>query len=304
MSAGSERTSGEPVTNFKHSTRLYNVALPYHRRLDRDKDGIAWRARVTGPSPAPPGRSSLRESQGDSHPAPRYVECAPGCSSRHTASFRTRGILGAVQGRHADNPAGPERGEIVLRTARLILRPLTRLDEADHARASKDAAEALRDTRAADMQWREHGFGPWSIRDRQNDRFLGGAELRFAGAGIAGIDPDEVEAGWWVTEERRNEGIATEAMQAAIADLWARTDVESITAYVEEGENEPSRRLAAKLGFTARGAGRGRSGEPMTVYELRRDDWHRPTHRGMSQAFAHVTRAILRSMAPVRQRSL
>jgi hypothetical protein len=50
------------------------------------------------------------------------------------------------------------------------------------------------------------------------------------------------------------------------------TDVESITAYIEEGANEPSRHLAAKLGFPVRGPGRGRSGEPMTVYELHRDD--------------------------------
>jgi RimJ/RimL family protein N-acetyltransferase len=64
-------------------------------------------------------------------------------------------------------------------------------------------------------------------------------------------------------------------MQAAVADLWTRTDVDSITAYIEDGENEPSRRLAVKLGFTVRGPGRGRSGEPMTVYELRRDTRHR-----------------------------
>jgi RimJ/RimL family protein N-acetyltransferase len=50
-----------------------------------------------------------------------------------------------------------------------------------------------------------------------------------------------------VTEDRRNESFATEAMQAAIDDLWGRTEVESITAYIEQGANEPSRRLAAKL---------------------------------------------------------
>jgi RimJ/RimL family protein N-acetyltransferase len=64
-------------------------------------------------------------------------------------------------------------------------------------------------------------------------------------------------------------------MDAAIDDLWSRTDAESITAYIEEGANEPSRRLAAKLGFAVRGPGRGRSGEPMTVYALRRDNWPR-----------------------------
>jgi len=177
-----------------------------------------------------------------------------------------------VQGRSVGDSA--ER-TIVLRTARLILTPLSLLDEAEHARASGNSDDALRDTRAAELQWREHGFGPWAIRDLKDNSFLGGAELRFAGGGIEGIAADEVEAGWWVTENRRNQRIATEAMRLAIDDLWCRVDVESLTAYIEEGENEPSRRLAAKLGFTVRSHGRGRFGEPMTVYELRRDVWDR-----------------------------
>ena len=156
-----------------------------------------------------------------------------------------------------------------LETPRLILLPMGLLDEAEHAASSGNAADAARDAQAAETQWREHGFGPWAIRDRRDNRFLGGAELRFAGEGIEGIAPDEVEAGWWVTEDRRNGGIATEAMQAAIADLWTRTEIETVTAYIG-GENEPSHRLAAKLGFTVRGPGRGRSGEATTVYELRR----------------------------------
>jgi RimJ/RimL family protein N-acetyltransferase len=159
--------------------------------------------------------------------------------------------------------------ELVLRTERLILIPLSPVHQTEHAHASGDAADAFRDTRAAELQWREHGFGPWAILDRRDDGFLGGAELRFAGEGIEGIAADEVEAGWWVTKERRNEGIASEAMLAAIDDLWSRTSVGNITAYIER-ENEPSRRLAAKLGFAVRGQGRGRSGEPVTVYELRR----------------------------------
>lgn len=156
-----------------------------------------------------------------------------------------------------------------LETARLILLPMGLLDEAEHAAASGNAADAARDTRAAEAQWREHGFGPWTIRDRRDNTFLGAAELRFAGEGIEGIAPDEVEAGWWVTADRRNEGIATEAMRAVINDLWARTEIETVAAYIS-GENEPSRRLADKLGFTVRGPGRGRSAEAMTVCELRR----------------------------------
>lgn len=162
---------------------------------------------------------------------------------------------------------------IVRRTERLLLTPLTRLDEAEHASASGRPADARRDTGAAEAQWRECGFGPWAIRDLRDESFLGCAELRLAGEGIDGIEPDEVEAGWWVAEERCNQGIATEAMHAAIGDLWSRTEAAWITAYIEEGENEASRRVTAKLGFAVRGQGRGRSGEPMTVYELRRDAW-------------------------------
>ena len=155
----------------------------------------------------------------------------------------------------------------------MLLTPLTQLDEAEHALASGRPADAQRDTGAAEGQWRECGFGPWAIRDLREERFLGCAELRLAGDGIDGIEPDEVEAGWWVAEERRNQGIATEAMRAAIGDLWGRAEADVITAYIEEGENEASRRVAAKLGFAMRGQGRGRSGEPMTVYELRRVAW-------------------------------
>jgi RimJ/RimL family protein N-acetyltransferase len=164
-------------------------------------------------------------------------------------------------------------GQIELPTERLILLPLTTLDEAEHARASGDAADALRDTSSAETQWQAHGFGPWAIRDKRDNRFLGGAELRYAGEGIEGIAADEVEAGWWVAEDRRNEGIATEAMEAAIADLWNRTEVDTITAYIAEGGNDASRRVADKLGFAVRGTGRGRSDEPMTIYALRRTDW-------------------------------
>jgi hypothetical protein len=40
-----DRTSGTPVTTFKRSTRLYNVAMHYKRDLDRDRDGIACEKR-------------------------------------------------------------------------------------------------------------------------------------------------------------------------------------------------------------------------------------------------------------------
>jgi hypothetical protein len=40
-----DHMSSTPVTNFRHSTRLYNLAMKYNRGLDRDKDGIACEKR-------------------------------------------------------------------------------------------------------------------------------------------------------------------------------------------------------------------------------------------------------------------
>lgn len=40
-----DHTSGTPVTNFKHSTKLYKKVVGYHSDLDRDKDGIACEKR-------------------------------------------------------------------------------------------------------------------------------------------------------------------------------------------------------------------------------------------------------------------
>jgi hypothetical protein len=34
-------TSGKPVTNFRHSTKLYRIAVKHNRGLDRDRDGVA-----------------------------------------------------------------------------------------------------------------------------------------------------------------------------------------------------------------------------------------------------------------------
>jgi hypothetical protein len=41
LRAHDRTTSGDPVTNFRRSTRLYLTAMRYNKRLDADKDGIA-----------------------------------------------------------------------------------------------------------------------------------------------------------------------------------------------------------------------------------------------------------------------
>jgi hypothetical protein len=36
-----DKTTGEPVTTFKRSSRIYQIAMSHNKRLDRDKDGVA-----------------------------------------------------------------------------------------------------------------------------------------------------------------------------------------------------------------------------------------------------------------------
>jgi hypothetical protein len=44
-STAKDRTSGRPVTTFKHSTTEYTKAVRANKRLDADKDGIACEKR-------------------------------------------------------------------------------------------------------------------------------------------------------------------------------------------------------------------------------------------------------------------
>jgi RimJ/RimL family protein N-acetyltransferase len=129
--------------------------------------------------------------------------------------------------------------------------------------------------------WEAHGFGNWAIE--LDGRFAGLAELHFAHPGVTGISTDEIEAGWEIESELQGRGLATEAMRAAIDDVWARTPADHLVAYIRP-ENAASRRVAHKLGFTPRGEGLTRSGDPMTVYELRAPQNVRPRRVDQDQS--------------------
>jgi RimJ/RimL family protein N-acetyltransferase len=95
---------------------------------------------------------------------------------------------------------------------------------------------------------------------------------------VTGISTDEVEAGWEIVEELRGRGLATEAMRAAIADAWDRTGADHLVAYIHS-ENTASLRVAEKLGFRFRNNGLTKSGDPVLVFDLRREPG-RLTHVG------------------------
>ena len=151
-----------------------------------------------------------------------------------------------------------------LRTVRLRLVPLAPA-HADAYAAFMPEEDARRETAESAAHWATHGFGPWAVLE--GERFVGFAEVHYAGEGIGGIDPVEVEVGWVIGEDDRNRGFATEAMRAAIADAWSRSGADHLVAYIRP-ENAISLRVADKLGFRLRGPGRARSGNPVGVYVL------------------------------------
>jgi RimJ/RimL family protein N-acetyltransferase len=150
--------------------------------------------------------------------------------------------------------------DATLQTDRLILTPL----RAAHARVHPEGECA-----AAEAHWAAHGFGTWAVLDRATEQFVGAAEVHFAYPGVEGISTDEIEAGWSIAPDRRGEGLATEAMRAAIGDAWDRARASHLVAYIRP-RNDASVRVAEKLGFVLRGPGRARSGEAVDVYEARR----------------------------------
>src|SRR4051794_27752774 len=109
---------------------------------------------------------------------------------RARMSPEPRAHTSSVGGRRA-TPRSAIDGRIVLRTERLLLTPLTRLDEAEHASASRRPADALRDTGAAEVQWRGGGVGPLGVRGLREGRVLRCAGVGFAGGGVDGVEPGE-----------------------------------------------------------------------------------------------------------------
>ena len=147
----------------------------------------------------------------------------------------------------------------VLETPRLTLRPIAAHDaeglheaygDADAMRhwdhpPSRDVsqtAERIRMSAEADPRW--HGM--WAIQTHAG---------RFAGAinyHARNEQQRRLAVGWIVVPSFWRRGIMTEAATPVISHCFTQLDVHRIEARIEP-ENLPSRRLAAKLGFTEEG---------------------------------------------------
>lgn len=154
-----------------------------------------------------------------------------------------------------------------LTTVRLVLRRPTEADLLAYE-AVMGEDDATRELRDAVAHWRAHEFGPWLMEE--DGEPAGVLEVHYAGPGVTGIRPEEVEIGWTVAEARRGRGLAVEAALAAAADGLERTGAPWLVAYIRP-ENAVSIAVAERIGMRHHSDGLTKSGDPARIYRLDRE---------------------------------
>ena len=119
-------------------------------------------------------------------------------------------------------------------------------------------------------RWQEHGFGAWTVFDKESDERQGRVELDPMGEGWEGIAVGEIEVGLIVHPTHWNRGIATEAADLVAVDCFTRAGLDRLIALTTP-DNKASLRTLEKLGMRHRGETQHVS-DPTTwqVFELAR----------------------------------
>ena len=116
--------------------------------------------------------------------------------------------------------------------------------------------------------WALHGYGTFMVRLRGQDRIVGNCGVFRSHRGFGaeqGLD-DVPEAGWIVHQDHWGEGIAREAMEAALAWFDQSHGRQRIACMIEEGHHA-SDALAGKLGFVRYGLHQPERGAPLVLYQ-------------------------------------
>jgi RimJ/RimL family protein N-acetyltransferase len=116
--------------------------------------------------------------------------------------------------------------------------------------------------------WQHLGFGFFVVEHRATSAFGGEVGFHELRRSISPSLEGTMEAGWVLTAPLRSQGLAEEAMQAAIGWAAAHGAGERLTCIIDPA-NAPSLRLAGKLGFSefARST---YNGMPMVLLERQR----------------------------------
>jgi RimJ/RimL family protein N-acetyltransferase len=149
----------------------------------------------------------------------------------------------------------------VLETARLLLREPRLADFPDHAalwshpRTTRDFDGYvyeeemcwLRFQRALG-QWHMFGWGPWSLQEKDSGRYIGSVGFFHGKRAVAVPYRDAPEAGWVIVPDRHGQGLAREALTAAIA--WADANIAEPQSWCMINPcNAASKKIATLFGF-------------------------------------------------------
>ena len=116
--------------------------------------------------------------------------------------------------------------------------------------------------------WALHGYGIFMVRLKGQPQIVGTCGIFRSHRGFGaelGLD-DVAEAGWIVHPDHWGQGIAREAMEAALAWFDAAQGNQRIACMIEAGHGA-SEALAAKLGFAEYARHRPEAGETVVLYQ-------------------------------------
>jgi RimJ/RimL family protein N-acetyltransferase len=121
--------------------------------------------------------------------------------------------------------------------------------------------------------WQARGFGWRAIRARADGSWIGLIALQPLGSGAfgapVGMDPDEIEIGWWIEPEQWGRGYATEGALAVRDEAFERVGLGRIVARLQS-QNGASAAVARKIGLRFESNTVGTSGEELAIYALDR----------------------------------
>jgi RimJ/RimL family protein N-acetyltransferase len=115
--------------------------------------------------------------------------------------------------------------------------------------------------------WAFHGYGVFMVRFKDAPRIVGSCGIFRSHRGFgaqAGLD-DVAEAGWIVHRDHWGNGLAREAMEAALAWFDATHGRQRIACMIEEG-HAASDKLARQLGFESYGRHEPDEGAVLVLY--------------------------------------
>ena len=110
------------------------------------------------------------------------------------------------------------------------------------------AEECWRRLMAAVGGWQLNGFGTWAVELKSDSRLIGNVGIFTAWRDLEPEFGEDPEMGWIFAAETHGQGLAFEACQTAID--WAESNLQPTPLWaIIAPANEPSLKLASKLGF-------------------------------------------------------